>query len=864
MRLRATLSLLPLLILLADCTSESAEAGKRTDVVHPLADTLAVVEADYEALRLREALVRARRLRVLMEEATSAVPQEVLAGGYHYLAMLHYEHAVHFDSVAYFTVAASTLPIIEELIVLRARQQLCEALANRNEWEWVEMDMTSALGLALLESIGKEQSVLYGDLLILQGRARKKRGDHTTDPTDQKLLWEQSGAILRRAVATFEGLHSPHVLRAMEDLGILYCRLPEYDDQVAILARNIATGGKLAKTDYVVPQRLLGYRHYKHGRSDSSVYYYQSLLSHQDHFRTGYRDEPFYCIREGLRAKGDYAAALAINKRSLVALGCCPTPASPDSLANESACLQQFGCLFELIQQADTYYRQYAAHGRVDDLKRSFGLVTVAINSYEKFLANLSQESVFYRANDLGAMVTGIALRSAFAMARVSPRSAHFDLALQAMELSKSYILAKELSQLARGEDRTVFESELASIRQLDTKLMALQQAYTLRQSLPLPQLAAYAGLDARRDRLQADGALRFGDLYRQDSSFTKGVGVAEVQQHLSPEQALIEFSETIDSIYVLYVDADTTIAYTVDTSVVETVREFVALIAPGIRAPPSTGPHAVLFERLLRPAYSSMKARRELLIAPTTSLGALPFAAVPLPSQITGRSGGMGAYLVNRHDIRYLDSWRLELQYAERKASSPTTRRPTAGIWTNPDLQGYLGPIGELLTARLGTGTDHYQSAACTATSLLTHFVKYDWLHLSVHARGNPKKLNDNYLYLTHTDSLNGIHIGEQPLHAQLVVLAACSTASGYSNLMDGTYSLRRSFHRAGVPDVVSSLYEIPAAASAALYGLFYRRLLLGDSPAAALAFAQRSCQEGSLGPRWQHPYYWAGIFVG
>ena len=114
------------------------------------------------------------------------------------------------------------------------------------------------------------------------------------------------------------------------------------------------------------------------------------------------------------------------------------------------------------------------------------------------------------------------------------------------------------------------------------------------------------------------------------------------------------------------------------------------------------------------------------------------------------------------------------------------------------------------------------------------------DILHLSVHARGNPARLHDNYLYFSPTDSLNGLMIGRYSLDARLVVLAACSTARGYANPGEGTFSLQRSFHVAGVPDVVSSVYDIPAGATSVLLEEFYRALHSGASPGEALQFAR------------------------
>ena len=100
--------------------------------------------------------------------------------------------------------------------------------------------------------------------------------------------------------------------------------------------------------------------------------------------------------------------------------------------------------------------------------------------------------------------------------------------------------------------------------------------------------------------------------------------------------------------------------------------------------------------------------------------------------------------------------------------------------------------------------------------------------------------------------------------LPARLVVLAVCSTARGFANRREGTYSLRRSFHRAGVPDVVASLFDIPAAATAEVLTEFYRLGAEDRSPTAALGEAQRACARGGLGRKRCWPGYWGGLVVG
>ena len=90
--------------------------------------------------------------------------------------------------------------------------------------------------------------------------------------------------------------------------------------------------------------------------------------------------------------------------------------------------------------------------------------------------------------------------------------------------------------------------------------------------------------------------------------------------------------------------------------------------------------------------------------------------------------------------------------------------------------------------------------------------------------------------------------------LNCSLVTLSACET--GLSALMPGDdlVGLARGFFMAGAPALVVSLWMVDDAATAKFMGVFYRHLLAGLRPAAALREAQ--CILLTTHP---HPFYWA-----
>ncbi len=108
------------------------------------------------------------------------------------------------------------------------------------------------------------------------------------------------------------------------------------------------------------------------------------------------------------------------------------------------------------------------------------------------------------------------------------------------------------------------------------------------------------------------------------------------------------------------------------------------------------------------------------------------------------------------------------------------------------------------------------------------------------------------------HDDGLlTSSEIARMDLHADLVVLSACST--GLSREEDGknTLSVGDAFRRAGARNVIESLWEVDDIITPAFMDWFYESMQNGKSPAESLRRAK--LQMLHSGGFRSHPYYWA-----
>lgn len=109
-------------------------------------------------------------------------------------------------------------------------------------------------------------------------------------------------------------------------------------------------------------------------------------------------------------------------------------------------------------------------------------------------------------------------------------------------------------------------------------------------------------------------------------------------------------------------------------------------------------------------------------------------------------------------------------------------------------------------------------------------------------------------------------IHLSELQLlqrpATQLVVLSACQTNAGKNATGEGIYSLARGFATAGIPSVVSTLWQADEQSTYAITEQFHRNLAQGMRKDEALQnaklqFIRTRGNEGLL------PYYWANMIL-
>ena len=824
----------PLLVNLTSCRQDQ-EVIPVSQYEITAVDTLIQLRSDFSELDLRKALRRARWLGKYVSEQPDSVSAATRSEIFQYAAILHFEHTRYTDSIRYYTnlALASFPPLGPDR--LRARQYLCHAYVAYFDWSWIEVDLMAAAGLRLLTSETEQERLLSALLLNIQGSARQQRGSILLVDEDRLAEWERGLQVLNEAYGLLGDPPSPWRSVIQENAQLALSRYAPNEAPLPEVLTHLPPP-PIKRPGYVSGHRAQAKHQLLHGDPHTALAHFEQMLAEGPYFRQIITEEAFYGIRrEGLLLR-DYDKALGGSHQMLDYFDCCP---NEYAFLDVSDCMQHVRCSFVVSEHAEIYLQRFLHAGNYSDLEQAFTYSQRSVKRYTDALATVSEESLFNRLTTLGERLIRRALTAAYYYHDYHRNPETLQSLLTIVELGRTHMLAMDLAEDQReSEVRIANGVTLANLKLKYAKQLTLSAAETDE----FIEIVQTASLRQRASSTEQPDHLNFS--------------VRDIQQALKKDQCFIEFADSGDDVFALYVDADSALAYKLDVPL-STLREWVTGFTKTCTAGGQKTQLAdTLFRVLFGPVYESrMTNLTAVLLSPSATLGQLPFAALRLP----GRK-----MMVERYAVRQVDSWRtFILTGAARTSPIPSVRPVTLGTWVHPGLIHYFSLLTEKLEQDRQLQARSYLGRESTSSSLLRDAADYDWLQLAVHATGNPLKLYENHLHLSSADSLNGRRIEQLPLTARLVVLAACSGAQGYTTGREGTFSLRRNFKQAGVPHVVSSLYDIPAAATAAILEEFYTQLLQGAAPEDALARAQRKCLSGDLGRRWIEPVFWAGLIV-
>jgi CHAT domain-containing protein len=287
------------------------------------------------------------------------------------------------------------------------------------------------------------------------------------------------------------------------------------------------------------------------------------------------------------------------------------------------------------------------------------------------------------------------------------------------------------------------------------------------------------------------------------------------------------------------------------------------------------------LYDLLLRPAESVLRAKSIVCIITDTPVAGLPFQALLAPD---------GRHFIEQHPLFYAPSlallvWhhkhpqrdsvggeRMLLAVGNPQLSGETVRMARAverdeNLRPLPDAEREVRQIARLFDPRetlLLTG------AAATESRVKREAGRFRIIHLATHGMFDDHAPMYSHVVLARgpNDADDGLlearEIAALDLHADLTILSGCETARGYSYLGEGMIGISWALLAAGCPRSVLTQWKIASAPARELMVAFHRHLGTNAIRGRDVTQSLRAAQLEMLRQRTlAHPYYWSAFIV-
>jgi CHAT domain-containing protein len=358
----------------------------------------------------------------------------------------------------------------------------------------------------------------------------------------------------------------------------------------------------------------------------------------------------------------------------------------------------------------------------------------------------------------------------------------------------------------------------------------------------------AFATAERSRARILLD-QLPAGSLAGSEAPWPSGWerGIAS---RLPPRTVVVEFAQSGGRL----------ITWLVNRSGVRKI-DAMPLFAPiaaevqGLRAALQAGERAQtldllgrLHEALVAPWQSDVAEDDVIVFVPAGPLHGLPFAALRDPMS--------GRFLVEDHPSAVAMSATVLMAEVARERPTGPVPYGRALLVANPagaaagEGESDLPPLPRAEDeateiSRLYPESQLLLRGEATRSRVLAALPSSEMVHFATHVLDALDPRRARLLLAAGADGRAGDLYGDEIAalrlpRTRLVVLAGCNSAGGMLSASEGALGLAHAFQAAGVPVVLSSLWDLEDGAAARLFVHFHRLVRAGTSPVEALRAAQ------------------------
>lgn len=360
--------------------------------------------------------------------------------------------------------------------------------------------------------------------------------------------------------------------------------------------------------------------------------------------------------------------------------------------------------------------------------------------------------------------------------------------------------------------------------------------------------------------------------------NFSQRKSLVQVQSELLPDELLLNYYITSNSIKVLSFNKDTIMfsSFEID-STWQTQFQFVMdyttepnyskeLLQNFIKA-------SYYVQQKLLPSYlANHKQISKLIIVPDNTLEQFPFDVLLTKETSQKSSFKELPFLINKYNISYRyisesSTKDYENVYSKKYYGgfAPTYKASNLDS-TNTAFYDLSFSRNQMLENLNHVDGKVYIEDNCSKNNIIQHANDFKIMHLSSHTQIEQEDKNKYRIILSEKDNVNETltldEVMNLDLENPLVILSSCNTGVGKFIKGEGAMHLSRAFSFAGARSVLMSFWNLSDQQSAVINKNFLSHIVQGKTKDLALQKAKLQ-YIASSSERLAHPYFWAGLAI-
>ena len=449
------------------------------------------------------------------------------------------------------------------------------------------------------------------------------------------------------------------------------------------------------------------------------------------------------------------------------------------------------------------------------------------------------------------------------------PSQSYLDKAFELMEYNKAVLLSIQIKQdhwqnQQIDSSYQAQEQSLAKVHFLEQKWKKAEQEQNAVLAAKLQQklFNAHQNYEQHQDKA-----------YQQLQSH-RPIDLHLLQKQLAKDQSIINYFYGKNYIYIFNIQAEQTQLLQVGLEFTKDIEQFSKYLLTLEESKLKLASSCQQFDQAAFTLYQTLipqPSKKELLIIPDDQLNYLPFESLTTQPFPNARGYHQLHYALYQHTISYAYSatsyYYQQYKHQNQKNSQILGFAPS--YQNNFKLSTLKANIQEVAYLEKEFSGTYYYNQKDSKKAFQQQSNQFNILHLASHAYADNHELQQAKLFFAQeaedsfSAALSPHEIIQLPLHADFVVLSACQTAIGYWQEGEGIMSLARDFMYAGVPSILTTLWQINDQSSSRIIQDFYQELrTLPKHQALQLAKQHYIEQASAFGA---HPYFWSGyILVG